>query len=541
MAYRRPYRMAVVLALLPLVLAGVSASRAVGVEPPAADAAVERVIDHYLDAGLVERQTPPATQTADETLVRRLALDLIGRIPAAVEVRDYLADESPEKRAALVDRWLGSPEYVEHQATMFNAMIADGEGDLKTYLQAALAENRSWDQVFREIVLADRSGDAGRDAQDFLRRRVRDIDVLANDVSVAFFGVNITCAKCHDHPLVDDWKQDHFYGMKSFFSRTFETGGFVGEREYGQIKFTNTTGTEREAKLMFLTGVVIDEPQRDEPSKDERKREDERLKELAKKKEPPPPPEFSRRAQLVETALAEGQRAMFARAIVNRLWYQYFGQGLVMPLDQMHSANPSPHPELLDALADDLISHGYDLRRLVRGIVMSQAYSRDSRWEGDQRPDAEAFAVAQPKPLTPTQMARSMSLATADTESLASVDDADERAKRIASLAKTQNADLFEQPGVDFQISANEALLLSNSERIEKNYLSGGLVKQLAKIEDARELVTRAVWSVLSRAPSEEEIELLEGYVSTREDRREQACGQLVWALLASSEFRFNH
>jgi hypothetical protein len=468
-------------------------------------------------------------------------LDLAGRIPAVVEVREYLTDPSPEKRATLVDRYLASSEFVDHQATVFNTFITGGEGDLKKYLRTAFAENRSWDRVFREIVLADQTCESGKDALEFLRRRVRDIDVLANDVSVVFFGVNISCAKCHDHPLVDDWKQAHFYGMKSFFSRTFEAGQFVGERDYGKVKFTTTAGAEHEAKLMFLSGAVVDEPAAEEPSRDERKKEDERLKEMARKKEPPPPPQFSRRAKLVELALSEQERGLFARAIVNRLWYQYFGHGLVAPLDQMHSANPSSHPELLNALAEDLIEHRYDLRRLIRGIVLSHAYARESRWDGETRPAADLFSVAIPRPLTPTQMARSMSLATADTESLASVEDRDERAKRIASLASAQNAELFEQPDENFQISAAEALLMSNSERIERTYLRGGLVARLAKIEDTRELVTQAVWSILSRPPNEEEIELLAGYVSARDDRREQSCAQLVWALLASSEFRFNH
>src|SRR5262249_16828678 len=129
------------------------------------------------------------------------------------------------------------------------------------------------------------------------------------------------------------------------------------------------------------------------------KKETEQLKEWAQKKIAPPPPKFSRRAKLLEVALKEGENRFIARAIVNRLWYRLLGQGLVMPVDQMHTENPPSHPELLEWLARDQIEHGYDLTRLVRGIVLSQAYSRSSQWEKGPRPEAKLFAVANVRPL----------------------------------------------------------------------------------------------------------------------------------------------
>src|SRR5262249_28269551 len=133
---------------------------------------------------------------------------------------------------------------------------------------------------------------------------------------------------------------------------------------------------------------------------------------------PPAPPKFSLRAKLVELALAPEQREFFARAIVNRTWHRLFGRGLVMPLDQMHSANPASHPELLQWLARDVVEHGYDLRRLIRGLVLSQAYARSSRWEGEEIPQDKFFAVAQIRALTPMQMAMGLRLAGSDPEKL---------------------------------------------------------------------------------------------------------------------------
>ncbi len=114
----------------------------------------------------------------------------------------------------------------------------DGKkGKLKPYLQTALGESRAWDQIFKEIILADYSNVSSEGAAEFIKDRVRDIDRLTNDVSVRFFGVNISCAQCHDHPNVTDWTQARYYGMKSFFGRTFENGGFVAEKEYGQVSY----------------------------------------------------------------------------------------------------------------------------------------------------------------------------------------------------------------------------------------------------------------------------------------------------------------
>src|SRR6202008_3249486 len=118
----------------------------------------------------------------------------------------------------------------------------------------------------------------------FLRSRVNDLDRLTNEVSVVFFGVNVSCAKCHDHPKVEDWKQDHYYGMKSFLDRTVEVGSFVGEREAGGVKVKTVDGEEKWAKFMFLTGRVVEVAGAEEPSKEARQEEKRRLDEAKKKK-----------------------------------------------------------------------------------------------------------------------------------------------------------------------------------------------------------------------------------------------------------------
>ena len=399
--------------------------------------------------------------------------------------------------------------------------------------------------MFRELLLG-RSDDVKQAGPlQFVKSRVGDLDRLTNEASVIFFGVNISCAKCHDHPEVPNWTQDHFFGMKSFFSRTFDNGGFVGERAYGTVKFKTTSGETHNANPMFLSGQVALDPADSAPTDAERKAEKAQLEKLKKEKQPPPPPKYSRRAKLVELALAPTENRFLARAIVNRVWYRLIGHGLVMPLDQMHPENLGSQPELLDWLANDFVTHQYDLSRLTRGIVLSNTYARSSRWTGDSRPSPELFAAGQVRPLTPMQYAIALQLGTTDPDHFREVNQA-ELEKRLTRVSKqaTELAKLFEQPRPDFQISITEALEFSNGKRIQKLLLrsdADSLVRKLTSVDDDRELVTTAVRTILNRPPTEDELHAMVRFVAARIDRKTDACRQLVWALLGSSECRFNY
>jgi hypothetical protein len=510
------------------------------------DRPIEEAIDHYVDLKLKQEGVTAAPQASDANLIRRLTLDLVGRIPTAAETKAFVDSTDPNKRSQLVDRLMASPGFVRHQATEFDTMMMYGlRASVRDYLVQALAENRSWDRIFKEVVLPDETDPKQKGAGEFVRQRVTDLDRLTNDVSVTFFGVNISCAQCHDHPKVPDWKQDHFFGMKAFFSRTFDNGGFLGEREFAQVKFRTTDGQDRQARLMFLTGKVIEDPSK-EPSADEQKKEKERLESSKKNKTPPPRPSFSARAQLVEMALQPGQREFFARSIVNRLWYRFYGQGLVMPLDQMHSKNPASHPQLLEWLARDTAEHNYDLRRLIRGLVLSRTYARSSRWEGSEPPPAKLFAVAMVRPLTPMQLTTSLRLATMAPSAFPPLDKAADFEKRIEGLEAGARslASSIEQPHDNFQIGVGEALLFSNSDKVQKQFLgetNDQLIGVLKGIKDEKELVEVAVRNIFARPPTEEEIKILSGYLAKRQERPVEACRQMVWALLASTEFRFNY
>lgn len=541
-------RLLLCLSALPLTALSVFADDPAALLPP--DRPLPQVVDRYIDATLKAANVKAAPSADDAELLRRLTLDLAGRLPTAAEQAEYAASTDPDKKVKLVDRLLASPGFLRHQAQELYTLLQPetdrrrgGPTGLRDYLQRAVAENRPWDRVFRELMLPDDADPKTKGAGDYLRTRLKDLNKLTIDVSTAFFGVNISCAQCHDHPLVHDWKQDHFYGFKSFFARTFEKGGLIAEYEAGRVKYVPNKGKEKVAPVMFLTGKTIAAPNLREPTAQEKKQAQDRINRAKKAKKTPELPPVSLRAKLVETALEPGQREFFARSAVNRAWARLFGRGFVAPLDQMHSENPPSHPALLAWLARDFAGHGYDLRRLTRGLVLSNAYARASRWDGSETPPEKLFAVAQVRPLTPTQMAAALKIASADPQGLPT--DRSQLEKRLDALEKSAAGlvKYFPQPGEHFQVGASEALLFANNEALQRDLFegSGTLVSRLKQIADPTQRAELAVRTVLCRPARPDELRTLSEYLRQRADRADAANRQIVWALLTSAEFRFNH
>jgi hypothetical protein len=219
----------------------------------------------------------------------------------------------------------------------------------------------------------------------------------------------------------------------------------------------------------------------------------------------------------------------------------------VEPLDQFHSYNPPSHPELLEGLTATFIASGYDLKSLIRGIVLSQPYARSSEVpEGSETPAPELFAVGAVRALTPRQMATSLAVATSAPEKLPgmSLPPSWEQDRRSMDDRATGLSELFAIPEVGFQVGVDESLLFSNGSRIAEELLredSDRLLGSLKQILDDSAAVDRAFLSILSRPPALEERETAIAYVTDRKDRRDEALKQLAWALLATAEFRFNH
>lgn len=502
---------------------------------------INEAVDHYVNAKLKDAGVVPAPAAADWNFIRRVTLDLAGRIPTQAEVSAYEASHESDKKQKLVDRLLASPGFVRQQVTELNWLLMDGrDGGFREYLAKAVKENRSWDTIFREVLAADPVATKG--CEQFLKARLKDSDRMATDVSMRFFGVNISCAQCHNHPFVPGWSQDRYYGMKGFFSRTFEVGEFVAERDYGYVSYKplKAEATKR-VPLIFINGEVIAEPEVVEPDDAAKKAEQKVIDDAKKEKKALPAPKFSRRAKLAEVSLAPAQNGFFARAIVNQIWSRLFGQGLVMPVDQMHGQNKPSHPELLVWLARDLVRQKYDVRALLRGLVLSEAYARGSEWPGAERPDPRLLAVAAPRALTPQQFGASLQIATASPSAFAK--DSDAAVERLEKEGQGW-VGLFERPSFDFQVSVEEALLFSNSDKAAKQLLADGddkLIKQLLGMEDRGALLRMAFANILARAPQPQELAVMEDFLQKRSEQRADAVKDVVWALLASTEFRFNH
>jgi hypothetical protein len=473
---------------------------------------------HWKDEGI-----KPAGPVDDATFLRRLTIDLAGRVPTQAEAAAFAKDAGADKRARAVRRLMEGPEYALALGRALDETIQGkyaGDPDFVEYLRAAVAAHRPWDAMFRDIMLGPWDTKERKRADRFLVKRQNSLEDLTADSTSVFFGVNVSCARCHNHPLVPDWTQDHYYGMASFFARTAEAGkgkkGEVGEKPTAEIQFVTTKGERRTAKVMFLTGKTLD-----------------------------PASSVGRREQLVKVALEE--KAFFSRAIVNRLWAHFLGRGVVHPLDQMHSANPPTVPGVLEWLADDLTAHGYDLDRVVAGIVSSRVYQLSSTKPAGDPPGEGDFARALLRPLSPQEYALSLLLATGD-GSFDEAKTADARAKKYREL-EGQAAGLARPGALDgraaekYQASTGEALFLSNRAEVQKLMAPSGknLVARLAATTDNGAMVDTAVWTVLGRAPEADERAFLAEWVAGRKSDRAKACGELVWALVTSAEFRFNH
>jgi hypothetical protein len=541
--------------LVALVVSWVSPSvsnRLFAAELLAEDLPLAQVIDGSLQQQFDQRQVHPAPLANDSTLVRRMTLDLAGRIPTFAEARSYTDSTDADKRAKLVERLMSSPDFPFHMRNCLDTLLMDGQrntpGEWREYLLKSIRQNRPWDQLFRDMIVGNEDDADVKPALTFLKTRARDLDQLTNDASSLFFGVNVSCAKCHDHPLVDDWKQDHYYGMASFFHRTYLTKkNGIAEKFSGDVKFKTTRGEDKVARIMFLSGGTVDPPQI-EKSAEQLKQENDEVNRQTQDDNagPPQKPDFSPRAKLVELALQAEHNHFFAKNAVNRIWALLIGRGLVHPLDQMHSSNPASHPELLDWLSRDLVAHHYDLQRLIRGIVSSNAYARSSVWDSASEPPArELFALALVRPLSSRQYSLSLRIASLNPEALQATN-SPEWAKRREEFERNADdlANQFEVPGENFQVGVDEALLFTNNSKLWDDYVrqdGEGLVGCLKLKTERTTQIDVAYWTIFARPPLPEERSFCDEFLTHRTSDSTTALRQFVWSLLASPELRFNH
>lgn len=515
-------------------------------------ATLSQRIDQHIQKGLKE---PPAPRANDEEFVRRVYLNLTGVIPTSDEARAFLADQSPDKRTKLVDKLLADDGYARHMTNLFDVLLMDRRPDKhvkrpewREFLQTSFTTNKPYDQLVREILSTDGTDPKTRPAARFYLDRDAEPNVLTKDITRLFLGMNLHCAQCHDHPLVDAYKQDFYYGVLAFINRGYlfaDKGTKISvyaEKAEGDVSFQSVFVP----KVTKNTGPRLPEGQElKEPKFDKGQ---EYVKPVGKGERGIP--KYSRRAQLAEQIVSK-DNPRFARATANRLWSFMLGRGIIDPVEFDHDANPPSHPELLQMLSDEFVASKHDVKAMIRAIVLSDTYQRTSEMPKGKDIDPKYFAVASLKAMTPEQFAFSLLQATgmiaAERKAQPKANDAAIYAKitglatPIVNLFGTQAGDAaFNQ---DFEATLDQTLFLANGATL-REWLTprpGSLIDRVNAQKDPGLVAEELYLSVLSRRPSAEESKEVSDYLTRRSADRVAALQDLAWALITSAEFRFNH
>jgi hypothetical protein len=515
-------------------------------------------IDVLVAAGFGDLAKFVAPKSDDAEFVRRVTLDLAGTIPTAAETRAFLEDRSPDKRVKLIDHLLDGPGYVRRMVWFWDVTLMERRSDSKVpraaweaYLRAAVAENRPYDAFVREMLTEDGADPKTRPAAKFFLDRELEPNLVTKDLGRIFLGRNLQCAQCHDHPQIDDYLQEHYYGIQAFLSRSFlfpnpkAATAVIAEKAEGDVTFMSVFDKNKKSNttLPRMPGAKpVAEPT---PAKGKEYK-------VAPAKDVRPVPAYSRRAQL-PAALTSPDNPAFARNAVNRIWAMMMGRGLVHPVDMDHGGNPPSHPELLDLLAAEFVAHRYDVRWLVRQIALSEAYHRSSvAPPGLEEIPEDRYRVANLKPLMPEQLAYALLQASGQTDSeraaLAKLgpkaieEQVDARlATRVPPFRSMFSGRAGEsQDG--FAATLDQTLFLKYNTTVRGMIAprAGNLADRLAKIDDAGAFADELFMSVLSRPPTNDEKKDVADTLASAGDRA-AATAELVWALVASAEFRFNH
>ncbi len=492
----------------------------------------------------------PTATAGDAEFLRRIYLDLAGRTPSTREAHNFLADQSPAKREALIDRLLAGADYPRRMAELFDAVLMERLGEHPAwtqYLQDAFAVNKPWDRIAREILRADPVDRVNRGASFFMAKRLEhygenpvDYNGLAADVGRLFLGNDLRCAQCHDHISITDYKQRDFQGLLAFVRNAYvhdPKGPVVGEKPTTEkLAFASVFD-----KVKAETGPRV--PGRDEVAVPSYQKGDEFLQPADRNAGAPAVPRFSPLSEL-SARLPSPENRAFARNTVNRLWLAMMGRGLVHPPDQHHSDNAPSHPELLDLMADEFVAHRFDVRWLLRELALSKTYQRSGVLpEGVEPPAPETFLIAHEKRLSAEQLLRSMLQATGDRDPIAGKGEDHGASMALRARFLKAFANPPREPEEEFSPTLGSALFVLNDGAV-LGWLEpkpGNLVDRLAGLSDADAVAEELYMSVLSRPPTAEEREEVGVSLDEDPDKRPTALRHLVWSLLASTEFFTNH
>lgn len=502
-------------------------------DAPLAIDELARQVDDRLQSLWQDQGIRPVGPADDMEFMRRVYLDLTGRIPSVGEVRRFEEDKSADRRARLISDLLAHRDHATHLAAVWRRILLPDDVDLTPYggaekfeqwLTDRFAANVPYDQLVSDLLLAE-----GRISESgplvFYAALKLNPEELAGRTSRAFMGVRMECAQCHDHPF-DAVSQRDFWSFAAFFARI--------SRPQGKMEMTSPVLRVHDSNfgdVKIPESEEIVAPRLPAANADLAEQED----------------GASRREALVSW-LAVPNNAHFSKAAVNRVWAHLFGRGLVEPVDDMRPDNPPIAPEVLNLLSRDFAASGFDLRRLLEAITSTRAYQLTSRDMQDEPSRPMHFAQMNIKTFTAEQLYDCISVAT---QRSASAAPAGEPASllRFADATRQSFIEQFRAPpgeATDYHAGIPQALTLMHGGLIHQvtDLSTSGMLRSLSApfFSDAQRVDALFV-ATLSRHPSDEERQAMLDQLQTAGDdvERQQLLGDLLWALLNSGEFMFNH
>lgn len=504
------------IALAP-ILASVAPLRAA---EPLTPQAMAQQIDRAVAAKLAEASLHPSAPASDAEFLRRVTLDLHGRVPSPEQVRSFLGDKNPGKRAQLVATLLADPRYGQSFALQWTERLVpyDPNADqrrfnpepLTAWLTKQFNDNAPWDKLVYELLTATGPGSVSP-AAIYLRgghfgKKSLTANEMADSVSQLFLGNQIQCAQCHDHPYTE-WKRTDYWGLAAFFRKVEPDGS--GVTEQGRGKPPKLPDTAINAPAKFLDGPAVSLP--DGPAR-----------------------------PVLARWLVSPENPFFAKAAVNRVWHHFFGRGLVNPVNDMRPDNPGSHPELLKLLAEQFAAHDFDLRYLITAITSSQTYGRTSRSTAGNAEDHELYSHMTVRVLTGEQLYDSLILLVGDPgRPIAKVVTGRYSDKNRRGFTLFYNSDEESEP-TDYPRGIPQALRSMNSPETHKNLAK--LVEQLMATHTTPAAMIEALYvHLLARRPEAAEVQRMQQHLQQVGPDVRRGYQQVAWALLNSSEFVLNH
>jgi len=499
-------------------------------------------VDDLVFAKLKTIGMPPSEIADDGTFIRRVTLDITGRLPTAAEMKDFMASKDAAKRSALIDRLLDSPDYAEYFANKWSALLrnqrtqptfARGSYLFYSWIRDSIADNKPYDQFVREVVAA--SGDLDQNPPVAWYRQVKEMKQQMEDVAQLFLGTRMQCAQCHHHPF-EKWSQQDYYGFAAFFSNVSrKPSTFAGEEmifnKRGVAQTTNIR-TKEAVTPTSLGGPTL------------------KLK-----------PEQDPRRALADW-MSQKDNAFFAHTLVNRYWKHFFNRGLVEPEDDMRETNPPVNPELLSALAADFVKSGYDLKQLIRTITNSTTYQLSAVPNTYNAKDRQNFSRYYPKRLnaevlydsvnTLLDVQTSFAGQAPGTRAVALPDNSYNQTTYFLSVFGRPDSSSACECERTQEASLAQSLHLLNAAEIQTQ-LSRGNGRADTLTKDTRpddDKITDLYHIALSRDPNAAEVKFAHTHLDKKTagktgdeafKGKKEAYEDILWALLNTKEFLFNH